>query len=56
MPGRLDGDGVVGASDLALLLGSWGPCSACAADFDGDGVVGAGDLAELLGDWGACPT
>lgn len=22
----LDGDGVVGASDLAILLGSWGPC------------------------------
>ncbi len=27
-PGDLDGDGVVGAMDLAILLGGWGPCSA----------------------------
>ncbi len=50
----LDGDGVVGASDLAVLLGSWGPCEGCPADFNGDGVVGAADLAVLLGSWGAC--
>lgn len=51
----LDGDGVVGAGDLAQLLGSWGPCPAgeiCPADLDGDGTVGAGDLAALLGSWG----
>ena len=50
----LDGDGVVSASDLAMLLGSWGPCEGCPADFDGDGVVSASDLAVLLGSWGAC--
>ena len=50
----LDGDGVVGASDLAMLLGSWGPCEGCPADFDGNGLVGASDLAVLLGAWGAC--
>ncbi|MCH8054070.1 MAG: hypothetical protein IH895_08425 [Planctomycetes bacterium] len=50
----LDGNGVVGASDLAMLLGSWGPCEGCPADFDGNGLVGASDLAVLLGAWGAC--
>lgn len=53
-PSDLDGDGVVGASDLANLLGAWGPCASCPADLDGDGGVGAADLAGLLGSWGAC--
>jgi hypothetical protein len=48
----LDGDGAVGAADLAILLGQWGACAGCAADLDGDGMVGASDLAQLLGDWG----
>jgi len=48
----LDGDGMVGAADLDLLLGSWGPCECCPADLDGNGTVGASDLALLLGDWG----
>jgi hypothetical protein len=50
-----DHDWRVGASDLAFLLGSWGPCldeCDCPADFDGDGTVGASDLAILLGSWG----
>lgn len=46
----LDGNGVVGPSDLAILLGSWG--SAGPGDLDCDGVVGAADLAILLGAWG----
>ena len=46
----LDGDGSVGASDLALLLGAWGTAGP-AADLDGDGAVGASDLALLLGAW-----
>jgi hypothetical protein len=52
-----DADGSVGASDLALLLGSWGPCSdegECPADLDGNDEVGAEDLAQLLGSWGLC--
>lgn len=49
----LDGDGLVGASDLAVLLASWGPCAAaCPADYDGDGAVGSSDLAILLASWG----
>ena len=54
-PADLTSDGAVGASDLAMLLGAWGPCTkSCPADFDGDGVVAAADLALLLGAWGAC--
>lgn len=52
--GDLDGDGVVGATDLGILLGSWGACprrGTCAADLDGDGAVGATDLGLLLGAW-----
>jgi probable HAF family extracellular repeat protein len=51
-PADLDGDGAVGASDLSVLLGSWGACgSTCRADLDGDGSVGAADLSILLGAW-----
>ena len=50
----LDGDGTVGASDLAQLLGSWGPNPGAPADFNGDDVVNAADLAHLLGAWGPC--
>ncbi len=56
-PADFDGDGSVGASDLAVLLGSWGPCpkeGECPADLNGDGNVGPEDLAILLGSWGLC--
>lgn len=55
-PWNLDGDGQVGAADLAQLLASWGSCDECPADIDGDGVVGAADLAQLLAAWGPCPS
>jgi hypothetical protein len=49
----LNGDGDVGAADLAILLGSWGPAAAgTPADFDRNGLVNAGDLARLLAYWG----
>ncbi len=50
----LDGDGAVGAADLAMLLGAWGPNPGHPADFNDDGFVGAFDLAQLLGAWGPC--
>ena len=53
-PADLDCNGSVGASDLALLLGSWGSCAECEADLNDDGEVGASDLAILLGSWGLC--
>ena len=49
--GDLDGDGLVGFSDLLVALGSWGPCplkGACIADLDGDGIVAFGDIVALL--------
>ncbi len=53
--GDLNNDGSVDPFDLALLLGSWGPCpdeAPCPADLDGDGFINAFDLAILLGNWG----
>ncbi len=55
IPADLNGDGVVGAGDLIILLGNWGRCADCGdcpADLDGDCTVGATDLIILLGDWG----
>ncbi len=53
-PADLDCNGIVDASDLATLLGSWGPCAGCSADIDQNGVVDASDLATVLGSWGPC--
>lgn len=50
-PGDLDGDGMVGSSDLAALLGLWGGAE---GDLNGDGVVNSADLAAMLGGWGPC--
>lgn len=54
----LDGDGEVGADDLAILLGAWGPVESCppliAPDLDPDCEIEASDLAILLGAWGPC--
>ncbi len=51
LPGDLDGDGLVGVTDLLALLSSWGNCPGCPADLDGDGTVGMTDLLALLGNW-----
>jgi len=52
----LDGDAVVGITDLLALLGAWGPCpsppESCPPDFDHDGLVGIVDFLALLADWG----
>ncbi|MGA1466524.1 MAG: PA14 domain-containing protein [Phycisphaerales bacterium] len=56
-PADLDGNGSVGAGDLAIVLASWsigGSCGTCLGDLDGDGVVNAGDLAAVLAAWGPC--
>lgn len=52
-PGDFTADAKVDATDLAVLLGSWG--GAGCGDVDGDALVGPSDLAILLGGWGACP-
>ncbi len=54
-PADLDGNGVIGGADLAIVLGAWGPgCGGCASDLNADGTVDAADLAILLGAWGDC--
>jgi hypothetical protein len=49
--GDFDGDDQVAASDLAIMLGSWGEVQ---SDLNGDGVSDAADLSILLGAWGPC--
>ena len=48
LEGDLDGDGTVGAADLAVLLLDFGPCQGCPSDLDGTGAVDGGDIAFLL--------
>lgn len=50
LPADVDGDGIVGQTDLAILLGAWGSSDAT-YDLDGSGTVDAPDLAVLLGAW-----
>ncbi len=57
-PADFDGDGFVGAGDLAQLLGNWGGCADCGdcpGELEGNCHVGPTDLANLLGSWGPCP-
>jgi hypothetical protein len=54
IPEDLNGDGLVNAQDLAIMLSAWGPCGncdSCAADLNGDCAVGPQDLAQLLAAW-----
>jgi len=48
--GDLDGDGVVGLSDLAILLAAYG--SSAGGDIDGDGDTDLEDLVLLLANYG----
>ena len=50
-PADVNSDGFVNASDLTLLLGSWGAAKG-PADINRDGSVNASDLALLLAAWG----
>ena len=53
--GDFDGDGLVGITDLLILLSNWGPCPPkvpCPADLDANGTVGIIDLLILLANWG----
>ncbi len=54
-PADLNGDGLVGATDFAIALGSWGFFEGSSADLNGDGLVASADLAIMLGSWGVCP-
>ncbi len=52
-PWDCDGDGIVGIGDFLMVLGGWGPGTAC--DGDGDGMTGISDFLGVLGNWGPCP-
>jgi hypothetical protein len=47
-------DGIVGISDLTILLTHWG-AAYIPADLDGSGAVDIGDLLLLCANWGTCP-
>jgi hypothetical protein len=54
-PPDIDSNGVVDGSDLAIVLGSWGPAQpGSTADVVRDGQVNGADLALLLANWGPC--
>jgi len=47
--GDLNGDGIVGSTDLGILLSAWGKSGP--ADLNGDGTVDGADLGILLSNW-----
>lgn len=51
-PEDLSGDGMVGVSDVLLLLADFGCPSACSADMDGDDQVTVSDVLLILGAFG----
>jgi len=59
--GDLNGDGLVNAQDLSMLLSCWGSVSGAEnwsecfmGDINGSGQINAQDLGILLSNWGAC--
>ena len=53
-PGDLDGDQIVGVSDVLMLLGSFGCDGECGApDVNADGSVNVTDILFLLGLFGS---
>ena len=48
IPGDLNGDGVVNAADLGLLIAAW---STPNADINGDGTTNSADLGLLIANW-----
>lgn len=51
--GDFDGDGVVGGTDLASILGYWGSDNPT-FDLDESGTVDGADLTIILARWGLC--
>jgi predicted outer membrane repeat protein len=54
-PWDLDGNALVDFADLAALVGAWGACPGCAADFECDLATDVNDFLALLQRWGPCP-
>jgi hypothetical protein len=57
-PSDLDGNGIVDAGDIGVILLGFGECSArnnCPGDLDANGIVDAGDIGVMLLGFGNCP-
>ncbi len=52
--GDIDGDGIIGGSDLGTLLAEWQCGTGCDSDIDQNGIVDGGDIGLLLASWGFC--
>ncbi len=52
--GDFDGDGAVGAADLAALLQDWGASGNSVADLNVDGAVDGDDFSIFMSLWGVC--
>ncbi len=52
--GDLNGDGRIDSTDLAFVLGAYGPCKGCEEDLTGDGFVDNADIDALVSNWGSC--
>jgi len=54
-PGDISGDGIIGVSDVLMLLANFGCLLDCTEDVDGDGAITVSDILTLLGNFGdAC--
>jgi len=56
-PADVDGNGVVGGGDLAIILGFWGTVAdppGSGYDLNADGIISGADLSIVLGFWGPC--
>jgi hypothetical protein len=51
-PGDFNDDGLIGTSDLLLLLSEFGCMAGCSVDADYDGITGVGDILILLSAFG----
>ena len=51
-PGDFNDDGLIGTSDLLLLLSEFGCMAGCSVDADYDGITGVGDILVFLSAFG----
>ena len=49
----IDGDGMVGVTDLLTVIDAWGQ-SESDADVNDDGDVNVSDVLQIVSDWGSC--
>lgn len=55
--GDVNGDEVVGVTDILDVIAMWGDCpkgGSCDADVNSDGVVNVSDILIVIGEWGDC--